>query len=103
MSLTSDQEHLKRYALEHPADIFTKIDEMADTYWNDKTENAGVMEYCFETPIEMMELISKFIPDTDLQQIVVASAFKRKNIYIDNSNNTEITDKEKLPEFVYAF
>lgn len=104
MSLIDDRERLKRYAVEKPADIFTKIDRTAPSYWNEKAGSPGIMEYCFETPMELAGLIDQYISDPELQQIVIASAFKRKNDYCIKKQDAQAArEMEKLPEFVYAF
>lgn len=104
MNLTDDRERLRQYAVRYPSDIFTRIDEKCESYWNEKEKSAGVIEYCFETPMEMSELLNQYISNEELQKIIIVAAFKRKGNYITRKSGANtIKKEEKLPEFVYAF
>lgn len=103
MNLIDDKVRLKQYAVMHPEDIFTRIDEECKSYWNEKEQGLGMIEYSFETPLEMSELLNQYITDSELQKIIIAASYKRKSNYSIKKSDAKLSKEEKLPEFVYAF
>ena len=103
MNLINDKEMLKGYGMENRENIFTAIDKTTDSYWDDKSESAGVMKYGFDTPAEMTALLRDYIEDEKLRRIIVAASFKRINFCLHNEKNGGKAEEQPLPEFVYVF
>lgn len=102
MNLIDDKGLLRQYGIDNPADIFTTIDRDESSYWQENIPHKEMIEYGFNTPVELMKLLDDYIDDEKLQKLIVAAAFKRKEEYL-LKNKGDAVKKSELPEFVYAF
>ena len=104
MNSIDDKKKKKTYGVENPENIFTAIDETTDSYWEDKTKSAEIMEYGFCTPAEMTELLRGFIEDEKLCRMIAAASFKRIHSYSQKEKKeAKANEGQQLPEFVYVF
>lgn len=101
MSWTEDMDRLKGYAIEHPDNIFTQMNDEADTYWEKEDIKEELVEYMFDTPAELIELVNEYVDDVELVNILVASAFKKRDFYRKIQNENE--GDTMLPDYVYNF
>lgn len=103
MNSINDKELLRQYGIDNPADIFSVIDKAESSYWQENVPHTGMIEYEFNTPVELMRLIDDYIDDKELQKLIVAAAFKIKEAYLLRDKDDTIQKESELPEFVYAF
>ncbi len=86
--------------------IFTEINRKCDSYWEEKEDKYPcVLEYMFDTPIAMMELLKIYIENDKLRRLVTADSFKMRSekLKIQTSKKNKDIDDVKLPEYVYVF
>lgn len=101
MSLTDDMNRLKKYAVEHEEDIFSKIDYEAQSYWEEETTGAALTEYMFDTPVELSAFMKEYLDDDMLRNIVIAASFKKKDSYRKSKDRNDMD--RTVPDYVYNF
>lgn len=103
MNLTNDKAKLMEFAGKSQVNIFSEIEVDCDSYWRDVDSQEALMEkYEFETPMELMNELSKYIQSTDLCKIMAAASFKNKQA-VSNLKREESEEDAQLPEYVYNF
>lgn len=86
--------------------IFSDIDKNCDSYWEEKNADFPcVLEYGFDTPVDMMNMLSVYIENEKLRKKITADSFKGHNEKLTvQASNEKVTEEEvKLPEYVYVF
>lgn len=87
--------------------IFTEIDQECASYWEDKDEkNPCVLEYMFDTPVDMMGMMKIYIENEKLRRQVTADSFRQRAKLGEKQTNgygAQETPDVALPEYVYVF
>lgn len=87
--------------------IFTQIHEECESYWEDKDKDAPcVLEYMFNTPVDMMGLMSRYIENEKLRKQITADSFRKRTASQkkqSSENGQRETEGAELPEYVYVF
>jgi hypothetical protein len=103
MNLTNDKVKLMEFAGKSQEDIFSKIDSECASYWQEVDSQEALMEkYEFETPMDLICELSKYIQSTDLCKIMTAASFKNQQV-ASNLKKEKTEEDAQLPEYVYNF
>ncbi len=103
MNLIEEKEEFINRCQMIKSDIMTDIEYDANTYWDDEIESIDMVPFCFDSPVQLMGLISQYIEQPELTRFIVAYAFKHKYVGSSVHKDENAKQKDEIPEFVYAF
>lgn len=105
-----EKQMLYEWGINHHRDIFMQMDNVKESYFQQRTSNSYIKEYSFETLSELMEELNALWGNGEemesIKKVVGVAAMKNKPVKIENKEEqveTQLKQEEKLPTFIYNF
>lgn len=105
-----EKQMLYEWGVNNHRDIFMQMDNVKESYFQQRTSNSYIKEYSFETLSELMEELNALWENDEemesIKKVIGVAAMKNKPTKMEKEQEqvkAQLKQEEKLPAFIYNF